>query len=393
MLLPISREIPYRIISPEGEILLSAQAPAGIGISSPAHGSFLATEDGHVYLAQDSVGDRGYTDALVIKFDPFGIPLWTRTAHLGRHDSFKVALLYPDESVAAVGEVQPRAWDWDLLAQRYQPDGTLVWERRYSGPLGGRDDLHDAQMDREGNLYLLATCGALEGSPYGGVVMLVKLSPGGGILWESRYPPAPYSGARAKKLLMDESRQAAYVLMETSPRVVKYNLATGAEEWRAEYPPPPESAYAYHDITMDEWGNLYIVGAGKTTPWEDDTDVLFVVRIDPAGNVRWRYDIPPATRTENLLHPVAKNNALYCGETRLFKFRIPAMREDGDLTGDGTVDDGDLTLVIEHYGSDNSLGDVNSDGMVDDGDLVTVVENYGFGFDRNDGRGVGLDMR
>lgn len=56
---------------------------------------------------------------------------------------------------------------------------------------------------------------------------------------------------------------------------------------------------------------------------------------------------------------------------------------EGDASGDGCVDDGDLTSVILDYGGppsgSNGDTDVNNDGVVDDADITIVILNFGFG--------------
>ncbi len=54
---------------------------------------------------------------------------------------------------------------------------------------------------------------------------------------------------------------------------------------------------------------------------------------------------------------------------------------EGDVNGDGCVDDADLLAVLFAFGSSGSglAEDVNGDGVVDDADLLTVLFNFGAG--------------
>ena len=49
----------------------------------------------------------------------------------------------------------------------------------------------------------------------------------------------------------------------------------------------------------------------------------------------------------------------------------------GDIEGDGSVDVGDLLLIIDYWGSTNPAGDLNGDGSVNVTDLLIVVGNWG----------------
>ncbi len=60
--------------------------------------------------------------------------------------------------------------------------------------------------------------------------------------------------------------------------------------------------------------------------------------------------------------------------------RNPFCRE-GDVNGDGCVDDADLLAVLFAFGQSGAglPEDVNSDGIVDDADLLMVLFNFGSG--------------
>ncbi|MCS7300384.1 MAG: hypothetical protein NZ556_02340 [Fimbriimonadales bacterium] len=52
---------------------------------------------------------------------------------------------------------------------------------------------------------------------------------------------------------------------------------------------------------------------------------------------------------------------------------------DGDVDGNGCVDDADLLIVLFNFGNAGGQGDVNRDGVVDDADLLIVLFNFGAG--------------
>ncbi|MEN3002353.1 MAG: hypothetical protein ABDI19_11015 [Armatimonadota bacterium] len=52
---------------------------------------------------------------------------------------------------------------------------------------------------------------------------------------------------------------------------------------------------------------------------------------------------------------------------------------EGDVTGNGCVDDADLLAVLFAFGSNDPGTDINQDGVVDDADLLTVLFNFGSG--------------
>ena len=52
---------------------------------------------------------------------------------------------------------------------------------------------------------------------------------------------------------------------------------------------------------------------------------------------------------------------------------------EGDVNGDGCVDDADLLIVLFNFGNPGGQGDVNNDEIVDDADLLIVLFNFGAG--------------
>ncbi len=53
--------------------------------------------------------------------------------------------------------------------------------------------------------------------------------------------------------------------------------------------------------------------------------------------------------------------------------------QEGDVDGNGCVDDSDLLAVLFAFGSSDPTADLNDDGIVDDADLLTVLFNFGGG--------------
>jgi WD40 repeat protein len=69
------------------------------------------------------------------------------------------------------------------------------------------------------------------------------------------------------------------------------------------------------------------------------------------------------------------------GDATVVVARNPFARREGDVNGDGCVDDSDLLEVLFAFGSQGSNlpADVTGDGVVDDGDLNVVLFNFGAG--------------
>lgn len=51
----------------------------------------------------------------------------------------------------------------------------------------------------------------------------------------------------------------------------------------------------------------------------------------------------------------------------------------GDVNGDGCVDDTDLLLILFAFGNYGGAEDLDGNGVVDDGDLLIVLFHFGDG--------------
>jgi hypothetical protein len=63
-----------------------------------------------------------------------------------------------------------------------------------------------------------------------------------------------------------------------------------------------------------------------------------------------------------------------------FWFAPACIAHNGDVDGNGCVDDADLLSVLFNFGATGlNPADLNCDGTVDDADLLTVLFNFGIG--------------
>ena len=53
--------------------------------------------------------------------------------------------------------------------------------------------------------------------------------------------------------------------------------------------------------------------------------------------------------------------------------------QNGDVDGNGCVDDADLLAILFNFGGNDPRYDLTGDGSIDDADLLTVLFNFGSG--------------
>jgi hypothetical protein len=109
-----------------------------------------------------------------------------------------------------------------------------------------------------------------------------------------------------------------------------------------------------------EFANLNIPGVGEPMPGPDDPGI----EVPPV------YALPIEAPSGWVLDGIEMGGGGEAGQ--------PLPRPEGDVNGDGCVDDADLLIVLFNFGG-GEQGDVNGDGIVDDADLLIVLFNFGAG--------------
>jgi hypothetical protein len=99
--------------------------------------------------------------------------------------------------------------------------------------------------------------------------------------------------------------------------------------------------------------------------------IKYVALVIPQGN---QYNNDPDLRASTRV----ANSLRYTNITDVRVIAGPASPE-GDVDGNGCVDDADLLIVLFNFGNAGGQGDVNCDNIVDDADLLIVLFNFGAG--------------
>jgi hypothetical protein len=140
-------------------------------------------------------------------------------------------------------------------------------------------------------------------------------------------------------------------------------------------------------VRVNETGQRYVAVSGAVLP-DAPQGVSLLARVDASGQFLWRfvsevdYDALFAEPDGSLL---AVGSQVFEGQgfpTPYYR-RIVAVRyaPNGDLDGNGCVDDADLLGVLFAFGQQGAdlAADLNGDGIVDDADLLQVLFAFGEG--------------
>ena len=118
----------------------------------------------------------------------------------------------------------------------------------------------------------------------------------------------------------------------------------------------------FQDPTNDIWYSTLNV-SGRS-------GIKYVALVIPQGN---QFGQDPTLNANN-------NTASSLRYSNITDVRVIARTgPEGDVDGNGCVDDADLLIVLFNFGNAGGQGDVNNDNIVDDADLLIVLFNFGAG--------------
>jgi hypothetical protein len=143
------------------------------------------------------------------------------------------------------------------------------------------------------------------------------------------------------------------------------------------------------------WTRARVLEARRGDRWHGDTEANggygALVELDLSGDSAVNDNAQFAFRVVTIFDPdtnqytAAQSGSNYTTRGTLRYDLIEILGEEassgpeGDVNGDGCVDDADLLIVLFNFGNAGGQGDVNNDGIVDDADLLIVLFNFGSG--------------
>jgi hypothetical protein len=169
----------------------------------------------------------------------------------------------------------------NVFILRYAPDGTLVWQRTWEGPLVffGNDEALDVALGPDGSVHV---SGDSEADAF-----LLKLDAAGNLVWQRKWgAPAGVESGEGVAVAQDGS---VYLSGGTSSLadgafVVKFDAA-GNLVWQKTWGIAETESGG--DVAVGPDGSVYTTSVVPRPGVDFEFDVV-VVKLDPAGNLVWQ---------------------------------------------------------------------------------------------------------
>mgnify|MGYP003700375505 CR=1 FL=1 len=266
-------------------------------------------------------------------------PLWTALFNEpGTLQDGAVQIVTDDAGAAYVvgtSQVNGQLATQDLLALKYNADGSLAWSMRYDDPIGSQDIGADLALASDGNLVV---AGRVHGFGAGSQFGVIKIdSSTGEIVWISAWDPASIDNPTS---IAVDAEGGVFVAGESwgseqsDFAVAKFN-ANGELEWEQIYAGPGQFLFAHDridDIAIDANGDVFVTGPSNTAAHAD----MVTIKYDgTTGDEIWfqRYSPSPASDISSHIRLTPDGDVVIAGYEFQSDRVFSAVKYDG-VTGD-----------------------------------------------------------
>jgi hypothetical protein len=158
---------------------------------------------GNAYVTGMSIGIETYSDYVTIKYSPHGETTWVRRYNGPGNDMDAGRAITTDDSgnVYVTGLSYGNGTLSDYATIKYLPNGDTAWVRRYDGPPSYNDGANSIAVDDSGNVYVT---GYSSGIGTGWDYATIKYNAHGEIVWVKRYSEPVYGRDEANAIAVDK---------------------------------------------------------------------------------------------------------------------------------------------------------------------------------------------
>ncbi|MEM0338052.1 MAG: PQQ-binding-like beta-propeller repeat protein [Candidatus Caldarchaeum sp.] len=267
--------------NPAGEVIWERRyngAPIvsdGLPIDEPAS---IQVRESKVIVAGTSTNETGRQEFTILYYDLDG-----QLNREVRRSDFPAGKLAVDAqgNVYVLTESSDPAYLSVLLLVKYSPEGDLIWEKRHRTAFPDRlvDRAVDIATDAHGNVYILGETTRVDRYTYPDIA-IIKYSSDGVLRWEKSYGSTYVAYARpiAITVTPDNFLVVAGDYIDNAinaPLVMRYTQ-DGARQWQQIY--LTDGNYTTRSLSIDRRGDVYLVGS--------QTNSLIILRYASAGVLR-----------------------------------------------------------------------------------------------------------
>jgi len=228
------------------------------------------------------------TDIIVLKYDPAGTLLWQRTfvGIPSSDDSPSAVAIDPSDRIVVCGSTWSLSNAYDVLLLQYAPDGTLNWQTQLDGHFHGTDDPTAMAMKSSGNFVVVSVS---VGPDFSSDIGVWFCTSAGSLTVSHLYSAIPDEDAWPLAVALDPSGNALVTGFtdigygSTDCVTLKFTSA-GTLAWVRTFDGPLYGFDVGAAVATDASGNVYVAGATQDAQGESD---FLTLKYTPTGFLTW----------------------------------------------------------------------------------------------------------
>jgi hypothetical protein len=240
---------------------------------------------GNVYVAGSTIEGAPFAyDFMTIKYNSSGVEQWTRTyngtgngvdmeTHIALDATGNIYVTGQSNGLlkkgikGQKGPIVSINTFADVYTIKYNPNGGVMWQRRYDGPSHKIDRPEAIALDNAGNVYITGST-SIDQNNIDYLTMKLAGS-NGAILYTAQYNGSGNRIDEATGIVVNNAGEA-FVTGLSDPYgnsaynyvTIKYT-STGAEAWTQSYNGPADGTDIANAISMDGFGFVYVTGQSQ----------------------------------------------------------------------------------------------------------------------------------
>ena len=249
--------------------------------------------NGNIFVTGISENSSGYQsdDFLTIKYNPNGEIIWTKRYNgSGNYIDQPVSILTDNNGYVYVfgGSRENPPNDYFCLI-KYDNSGNQLWIFLNTSPPARSDFASAFAIDVEGNSYLTGYGDSLGSSAY--TFITEKVNSSGILVWKRRFSGPIRWGDYARNIILDNkgflyvvgASSHVYNYFDYDYATVKYDTS-GNQIWNSRYNGSADSRDIVNSVGFDQAGNVFVTGYTKET--NSDFDIT-TIKYDSSGIQQW----------------------------------------------------------------------------------------------------------
>lgn len=242
---------------------------------------------GNIYVVGTSAYTSTSSDITLLKYDPNGNLLWSKTyfsAEQYTEDKGLGIVVDDQNNIYITGYSTNYDGYADIVTQKYDTDGNLLWSLLEDGSTDRNSKGIALALDNSGNICVTGYVAAANGTTD---MALLKYSVSGELIWADYYNGGGDGEDKAFGIAVDDEDRiiiGGYITNSSIDFAVLQYDAAGQLQWLRSYNGSGNSADKAFGIAVDDEDAIYVTG--YETDLYNGSNYL-TMKFSPSGNNEW----------------------------------------------------------------------------------------------------------